>query len=492
MKRIIGIILIISMLLSVFSSGLIASADYESDSFVYATITFSEYEVDPGDEVEMTVSITPYGDIQMVGVELNIEYYYQRVLCYPFTLVEEKTRLSEEFSIASVAQKRADSIVFLWEQDENISFKSEETIELATLTLKVNEQALLGEYMFNLYFNELYYSYEYEDEYIGTQIDFEDINVYYDGSIGLFIGEKLTAYNAPFNVPVGGAESYAYDVFVNKLVDHEETYIEDTSVAEIVEIVDFAENSIIQVRGNRLGESTVLWIKSADEDFEESISATINVVKPMAWATPKTNPNKTVYYVGEKCDKETLLDGFSMRIDYENYETKVVDNINEFTLEEYDFSTAGEKSVKVYYEDTYITLKYTVKEAPEYIDSTVYSASAGAIWDVPEKTSVEEFIANTNVSDRLKIYDVNGNPVTEGIITTGMKAEFVLDNEVKASALISVKYDVNCDGKVGIKDLMLCKKAALGEQALSSAQLKAIGTAANAQALVQIKNYILQ
>ena len=494
MKRVIGIILIKSMLISVFSTGFIASA-YEGDSPVTADarITFSDYEVDPGEEVEMTVSIMPYTDIKLLGIELNVEYVYQRDFSYPFTLVEEKTQLPEEFETASVAQKYADvPIVFVWDSIDNLEFSANKEIVLGTFTLKVNEEARLGEYMFNLYFNEIYYSHEYEDEHGETQRELRDIEIYSGEEVELFVGEKLVVYNTPIKVPLGGAENYAYDVLVNKLLDHEETYIDNTDIAEIVEIVDFGDNSVIRIRGKELGESTILYVKSADEELEENVTTLITVVKPTAWATPKTAPDKTVYYVGEKCDKETLLNGFSMRIDYENYENKIVDNIEELSLGEYDFSTPGEKSVKVYCEDTYITLKYTVKETPEYIGSTVYSTTATEIFNVPENTSVEEFIANTNVSDRLELFDAQDNPITEGIIKTGMKAKFVLDSEVKACATISVKYDVNGDGSVGLKDLMLCKKAALGEELLSNAQLKAIGSAPNAQALVLMKNYILQ
>lgn len=494
MKRIIGVILIISMLLSVLSTGIAVSANNDWFAMAYTSIKFSDYEVDPGDEVEMTVSIIPNTDIEVLGIELNIEYNYQRDFSYPFTLVAEKTQLSEEFETASVAQRYADTpIVFVWDSIENLEFKANEEIVLGTFTLKVSEKALIGDYMFSVFCNEFYYSYEYEDENGVIQRELVDVNVDAGESIEVFIGERLDVGGSFFNIPVCGSKDFIFEIYANKLLDHEETYIENTDIAEIVEIVDEEDYSRIRVRGKMLGESTSLYIRSADESFDEDIIVAIRIVEPkIAILTKKSLPKKTVYYVGEKCDKQTLLEGLSVKVDYENYDEKTFDNLNDFTLGEYDFSTPGEKTVKVYFDDAYTFLKYTVKATPEYIGSTVYSANAAEIFGVPENTSVEDFINNTNVSDRIKIYDANGNPVTEGIITTGMKAEFVLDDVVKASATISVKYDVNCDGKVGIKDLMLCKKAALGEKTLSSAQLKSIGGTANAQTLVQIKNYILQ
>ena len=484
MKRIIGIVLIVSILLSAFSLGFTALADYMSEALAATWMSFSKSDVLPGEEIEMTVMLQSDSDIEIGCIQFYVNYFG---MSYPFMLDEASVELPEMFDTAMVAQSSSDvPVKFIWDSTDNVSIEAYETVELGKFKLKVHEDAVLGEYRFNIHFDVLS-SFSLETG------EFVDVTVLENEYADVFVGNRLDVGGNLIKVPAGGSEDYAYEIVTNKLLNHEETYIENENVAEIVEIIDYQENSVIRVRGKMLGENTTLYLTSTDETFDDSLMVTIQIVKPMAlFITRKTEPIKTVYYVGEKCDKQTLLEGLTVKVDYENYDVKIFENPDDFILDEYDFSTPGQKRVKVYCDNTYTTITYTVKETPQYISSNVYSANATEIFDVPENTSVEEFIANTNVSDRIKVYDVQGNPVTEGIVTTGMKAEFVLDNEVKASALISVKYDVDCDGKVGIKDLMLCKKAALGDEELLSAQLKAIGGVANAQALVQIKNYILQ
>ncbi len=487
MRRVIGIILIISVLLSVLGTGITASADYEFGVFTDGDISFSINEVNPGEEIEVSVCVHPYVDVEIGSIEFSISCNYVRGYSYPFNLVPEKVQLPDEFASAAVAQSSYDvPIKYVWESVDNVILKAYETVTLGTFTLKVHEKAALGEYDFSLYF-DVFSCFSVE------QGEFIDFPVYIPEGHTVFVGEKLTLYNSIFYIPCGGAENYAYYIYTNKLIDHENTYIFNTDVAEIVGIEDYEDYSGIKIRGKKIGGSTGIFVSGMDEDLYETVTASIKVEKPSVVTVvyPVTEPNKTVYYVGEKCDKETLLNGLSVTVCYDNYEIETISDIDAFTLGEIDTKTPGKKRVKVQFADTYIFLEYEFKEAPQ-ISSDVYMVDLEYVYDVPQKTSIEDFRKNIKIDGDIKIYDENNNEVTEGIIKTGMRVVFEVGDIILQEREIAVKYDINGDGKASVKDLFAAKKKSVNLETFEGVYIKAAGIdIPNAKFLIDMKNYLL-
>ena len=128
----------------------------------------------------------------------------------------------------------------------------------------------------------------------------------------------------------------------------------------------------------------------------------------------------------------------------------------------------------------------------EKLNSLAYPVTDGYIFinliNTPVISLINEF------GDKSVIKDREGNPVTTGIVGTGMTVSLMIDETIVDSAIIVVNYDLDGDGTVNATDISLLKRNLLGIDTLNSAQQKAI-SGANSDAidirdLIRIKKYL--
>ena len=305
--------------------------------------------------VDVSLNIIPNNNMNISSMIFTIGYTYSYGDDYfNFTYNEENTAnnlaLDARFSEASVSNSHVyyDTFNYVWEASSPVSVTANELITLATISLDVADTAGEGEYIFTLDCSDFYCYEEGENTDTGSFTDaiveISQDNYYF------WLGEKMSANTSLFSIVASGTEEVSDIISVTKNVDANHCYITDTSIAEIVDIQNFDDGgAFISIVGKKVG-TTTLVVKGGYQNIEE-VFVTIKVVEPTPlFVNISSNSTyKSTYEPGETLD----LTGLILRVTYNNNDVEYVtysgDTASDFTIGEYNFSTAGSKRIEVTY-----------------------------------------------------------------------------------------------------------------------------------------------
>jgi len=205
-----------------------------------------------------------------------------------------------------------------------------------------------------------------------------------------------------------------------------------------------------------------------------------------------TMPEKVKYSVGDKIDST----GLTIKVFMSDGTAKT--ESDGFELD-YDFTTAGKKTVVVNYEGKTTTYPVTVLgEMPSEIMTELYHVNAqnGYLTNVPCDVTLDEFLGGFYAADFIRVYSENKEISAETKIGTGMVIKLTDGNTVNQTLTIIVTGDANGDGTVNITDMISLRAHILEKNLLEGIYLLAADTSddgvANITDYIQMRAHILE
>ena len=387
MKRIIGFLLIFSILVCSLSAGFVFSAAYdieEEEGNIEFSLNFDNEVVNEEDILNVTVKMkSSYESFLLSAIQFDLKYEYngpaRSVIPLSFELIKDDIVYDERFSKEMQIGTKYEGSYFV------TTFMSEPEAEFdedelsITFPFRVKETIYEGQYSFKLEVEDMYYTDLEAPDDMFPSLNFTVEGEDYAGWSGypIWLGQEQM-------IILSGDNTEGTPIFIDKEIESsDEVYIADESVAVFDEsqyesgIENGDEYAFIYVKGIRI-DTTEMYIISECVEFKTdegedpdsteddtlvpypytTITAVkLVITKPDVWfPNIASQPDKTDYFVGEKID----LTGLQFVLGYNNNDVKIVSS--GFKVKEYDFSTPGEKEVKVSYTDEYYnTVSYSME-----------------------------------------------------------------------------------------------------------------------------------
>lgn len=186
----------------------------------------------------------------------------------------------------------------------------------------------------------------------------------------------------------------------------------------------------------------------------------------------KTNPLKTRYKVGESFD----VSGGSISVNYDDGSNETVVVFEEMLRGGYDGSAEGEQKVAVEFAgfEAYFEISvYT--PVPSEFTGMSYDEENGIVKNVSAGVTVASFLEGFEDKRFCKVF-LNGRELADDEkICTGAEVRLMDGENVNDFITVSVRGDVNGDGKVSVTDMLSVKSDILGknEIEISSSMLAA-------------------
>ncbi len=194
---------------------------------------------------------------------------------------------------------------------------------------------------------------------------------------------------------------------------------------------------------NTVGKQTVTVTYNG---FKAAFSITVKA-KTLTGITLLSPPSKLEYYCGEEFDFE----GTEMLAKYDNGTENTV--TEGFTVKKYDNQVPGTVKVRIYYGKYYKSVNVTV--ILNRLVSDKYGIDADDSCLIEPMTTVEDFKAAFEASERIRIKNIDGKEIKSGFVGSGFTAELWYNEDLLASIAISVSGDMNGDGKMSYADYMM-------------------------------------
>ena len=212
------------------------------------------------------------------------------------------------------------------------------TVEIFWVEVSVNEKLPEGSYKFELECIEMYSKAEDDSDEIMKDVV---LNLNYEYR-GIWNGQRLEIYGNS-EMPISREGAY-FEVYANKKL--EMCYSTNESVFEVLsyEYDEDFEMTVISLWANKLGSA---YLCAASGVMDDEASYRIAVVESEPWYVYISNKSeiRTEYVVGEELD----LTGMKLKLNYSDNGWEIVDS-GYAVSGTYDFSTAGEKDIRIYYE----------------------------------------------------------------------------------------------------------------------------------------------
>lgn len=415
-------------------------------------------EISENNTVDISVYANCYSEVTVGGIELYLSYDYPNL-----SYVNDSAVFGEDFSSSLVGFDDG-SFKYIWDSETGAELSGSNNL-IFKATFALAEDIEDGDYLFDLYAEDLYAA-------DGKLSDIQ--NVAYGCSV--WVGERLEIYPDYVEGPYGIEFSLFY-------TDGKQIENWDSTNKSVATVDNDGNVKLISI-------GTAIITATGGVKGQETAYCRVTVLeRSIYFLNVEENPVKTDYVIGDSID----LSGLKLRVDYNNYDVECIDS--GFVCEQgvdYDFSTPGEKYVKVHFGDSWTYIKVIVHDSYG-ISSSVYSVQDGYITGVSPLIEISEFIENLTATGEIKVYsgeeEVNG-----GLAATGMTVALNLSGTTVQTLKIAVTGDINCDGECNIFDLIRIKKGAAGMVALDGAQLKASGATGsypNAQDIIRVQKQII-
>lgn len=417
MKKILAFLFTFSLLCS-FATNLQANDFTQASTYI---------DVTENEDHTLTVSlyIDTYVDMDVAGLSFTISYLYNNNnYLFPLSPDENISIFDSRFSNAVIGYDPATGeLNYIW-TDSPVSVSADEQILLAEFSYDIAEDAPDGEYLFHLRCNEFYRDRTENDTEVDVTPDVY-VDVFSD-DISVWIGEKLEAYGNDFEIIVSGSKEKPFSIFVNKNISPDYCFVDNIRIAQITEIENYENNSgaRIDIVGKNIG-STNLTITGGYNNSED-VTVSIKVIdrSPMMLSINKA-PSKTTY----KADETLDLTGLELQVQYDNDDIENIayspQNTSEFVVDAYDFSTAGEKRIKVSYGDLYVYVKVLVEtDAPVEPDTPPHilygDGNDDSLVDTKDLVLLRRYLANYNFDTGLSTVTIGdgGDANGDGAIDT--------------------------------------------------------------------------
>ena len=520
MKRIIGFLLIFSILVCSLSAGFVFSAAYdieEEEGNIEFSLNFDNEVVNEEDILNVTVKMkSSYESFLLSGIQFDLKYEYngpaRSAIPLSFELIKGDMVYDERFSKEMQIGTKYEGSYFV------TTFMSEPEAEFdedelsITFPFRVKETIYEGQYSFKLEVEDMYYTDLEAPDDMFPSLNFTVEGEDYAGWSGypIWLGQEQS-------IILSGDNTEGTPIFIDKEIQSsDEVYIADESVVVFDEsryeggVENGDEYAFIYVKGIRI-DTTEMYIisecvefktdegedpDSTEDDtlvpyFYTTITAVkIKVTKPDVWfPNIASQPDKTDYFVGEKID----LTGLQFVLGYNNNDVKIVSS--GFKVKEYDFSTPGEKEVKVSYTDEYYnTVSFKIKFRVFGLVSEQYKFDNSYAYSISARTSIETFLNNTDSFGQIKIFD-NFEEVTQGNLKTGMTIEIKDGENLIKKLTVAVNNDLSGNGRVDIRDLVSFKKISSGMEDADELDLRVLGVKSeaefNAENLIKLQKQVL-
>lgn len=436
-----------------------------------AYLNFDATDVSEDGTVKLSVSMEILDEIKVSDMEFKIfwsdytraenqEGRYESVYpCFSYNSETNKSYVNPVFKDSEIgyySDYTNGYIIFFNDNKSNSNITLSGTVEIFWVEVTVNEKLPEGSYRFELECVEMYSRTEDDSDEIMKDVILYPTYEYMD----IWNGERLEIYDSNIEMPIS-REGSRFEVYANKKL--EMCYSTDESVFKVLsyEYDESFEMTVISLWANKIG-SSYLCAESGvtgDEDV-----CKITVVEGEPWFANITNKNeiRTEYVVGEELD----LTGMKLKLSYSDNGWEIVDS-GYAVNGNYDFSTAGEKYIYIYYgrESLYTYLPVTVYDLPQ-IDLNAYSLHEGSdtIYTVSASTTAEELLSKIAIpeSDKFSVRISKNASEYSGTLGTGMTYDIVFDGRTVKSYNIAVENDVNGDGVCNILDMLRLKKAIAG------------------------------
>lgn len=434
-----------------------ALGEYGVEPCVFFYVEASE--ISENNTVDISVYTNCDSEVTVVGIQLCLSYDYPNL-----SYVNDSAVFGEDFSSSSEVGVVDEGFRYLWDSLTGVDLSGSDIL-IFKATFALAEDIEDGDYTFDLYVEDLFAP---DDKTSDIQ------NVAYGCSV--WVGERLEIYPDDVEGPYGSEIQLFWTD--GKQIDN--WYSTDERVATVD---NYGNVKLISI-------GTAIIIATGGVNGQETAYCRVTVrERSIYFLNVEENPVKTDYVIGDSID----LSGLKLRVDYDNYDVEYADS--GFVCEQgadYDFSTPGEKYVKVHFGDSWTYIKVTVHDSYG-MSSSVYSVQDGYITGVSPSTGLSEFLENLKAMGEIKVYsreeEVNG-----GLAATGMTVALNLSGTTVQALKIAVTGDVNCDGECNILDLIRIKKGAAGMVTLNTSQLKAAGAAGsypNAQDIIRVQKQII-
>lgn len=213
-------------------------------------------------------------------------------------------------------------------------------------------------------------------------------------------------------------------------------------------------------------------------DYATFVSAAVTMI------SIANKPAKLVYELNEKIDST----GLSIKVVRSDNTTTTL--TTGFTLN-YDFSTAGSKTVVVNYAGKTTTYPVTVRGGlPTEMTSEIYSVNAakGTLTNISANVTLDEFLGGFYASDYIVVMDGSKEIGAQTKIGTGMTVKLTDGTTVAQSLTAVVTGDTNGDGTIDITDLIQIKAHLLQTKLLTGNAFAAADT--NNDGIVDITDFI--
>lgn len=476
-KRIISVLTIFCLIFSLGAVPVGADGYYDYEYppvYIYAEAT----PVSDDNIVTVTAYLMTDEDIQLSGIQLELSQQYSRPLYKRSIKAIRGGETFPNYSTSNVTDSGSqdgDSLYspvhfrFLWESLSDITV-SKGTTEIFSVDFEVESDSPDGLYLFNFECKDMYrHSEDSEDQTYDIPFayyGYPDLDPKTSPYEVIFKkGEDMEIYPSPITIPAGGSS----DLYSNKEVKEWDSF--DSRIAEI--------DNNGHIVAKKTGTTYIFayydyYSESVGGYYTESSICPVTVTEPQLWFfNIVTPPTKTEYLVGEKFDPA----GLTLFTGYDSGVNETIEPNSDFKYE-YDFSFAGEKQVKVIYKNSYVYFTVNVSQL-DGIHSDRFEVADGLIYKIPSGTSVAELLNSIAEKDLVKIMSGN-TEVTDGYVSTGMRAVLSVDGVERYSADIAVSGDINGDGEVNILDLISLKKIASDLKTASKAQIAAAADSATA------------
>ena len=454
LKRTFILLLTVFIIMPSLYIGALGEYGVEPYVFFYAKAS----EISENNTVDISVYTNCDSEVTVGGIQLCLSYDYRNL-----SYVKDSAVFGEDFSSSQVGFGYG-SFNYTWDSVTGADL-SGSNILIFKATFALAEDIEDGDYSFDLYAEELYAA---DDKLSDIQSEAYGCSVW--------VGERLEIYPDYVEGPYGSEIQLFWTD--GKQIDN--WYSTNEKVATV-------DNDGI-VKLISIGTATIIAIGGINGQESAYCRVTVNNRRIYILSVVK-NPLRTDYVIGDRID----LSGLELKIGYDNYDIEHADS--GFVCEQgvdYDFSTPGEKNVKVHYGDSWTYIKVTVHDSYG-ISSSVYSVQDGYITGVSPLTELSEFIENLKATGEIKVYS-GEEEVTGGLVATGMTVSLNLSGTTVQTLKIAVTGDINCDGECDILDLIRIKKGAAGMVTLDTSQLKAAGATCNypnAQDIIRVQKQII-
>ena len=204
---------------------------------------------------------------------------------------------------------------------------------------------------------------------------------------------------------------------------------------------------------NKIGNQA---IKVTYSGFSTTFNVTVKA-KSLKSISLISEPYKKEYYCGEKFDPE----GIEIRATYDNGTSEII--TRGFTVKNFSSEKPNDSlKVRIYYGNYYKNVYVSI--IMNRLETKKYTVSNDVVYGVESLTKVSDFKSAFEASERITVYGTNGKALKNSdYVTTDCTAVLWYNADKLDSLKVSLRGDVNGDGRVSVSDYLIMSDYFIGD-----------------------------